>query len=253
MAKKISNEVLIILDRCVTDGQQLRLPGQKLDRPLYVAVNKVLEAAGGKWNKKLGAHLFPHDAANAMEQIVLTGEVRDIRQELQQFFTPTALAARVVDMADIHYGHDVMEPSAGGGALAFAADMKAKTITCVELDEALYARLASHKGMAWEVRHADFLETKIQPVFDRVVMNPPFSKFADIKHVLHAVKFLRPDGRLVSIMSSGTIEREAKIAREFRDFVARVGGSFEMLPDDSFRESGTSVSTCVVTIPYTED
>lgn len=36
---------------------------------------------------------------------------------------------------------------------------------------------------------------------------------------------------------------------EFRKFVTDNGGEIEMLPEESFKESGTMVSACVVTIP----
>jgi 16S rRNA G1207 methylase RsmC len=40
-------------------------------------------------------------------------------------------------------------------------------------------------------------------------MNPPFARQADIHHVNHALKFLKPDGLLVSVMSAGvTLPRQ---------------------------------------------
>lgn len=74
---RIENDVLTVLARAQTDGNALRLVGQ-LDRKLYERVNKVLEAAGGKWNRKAKAHLYEGGAAEAMEQIILTGEARAV-------------------------------------------------------------------------------------------------------------------------------------------------------------------------------
>ena len=53
----ISNEVLAVLSNAAMDGKNLKLTGQ-LDRALYVATNKVLELAGGKWNRKAQGHIF---------------------------------------------------------------------------------------------------------------------------------------------------------------------------------------------------
>ncbi len=36
-------------------------------------------------------------------------------------------------------------------------------------------------------------------------MNPPFSRQQDIRHVMHAAKFLKPGGRLVAVMGASAI------------------------------------------------
>ncbi|ENU9769765.1 hypothetical protein ACE2DQ_004255 [Salmonella enterica] len=69
---QISTEVLNVLSRCRAEGNILFLADQ-LDRSIYVKTNKVLEAAGGKWNRKEQAHIFTADAAERIEQIILTG------------------------------------------------------------------------------------------------------------------------------------------------------------------------------------
>ncbi|WMA00162.1 hypothetical protein [Enterobacter hormaechei] len=57
---QISTEVLNVLSRCRAEGNFLFLADQ-LDRSIYVKTNKVLEAAGGKWNRKEQAHIFTAD------------------------------------------------------------------------------------------------------------------------------------------------------------------------------------------------
>lgn len=47
---RVENEVPTVLSRAATQGNALTLFGQ-LDRRLYDRTNKVLEAAGGKWNR----------------------------------------------------------------------------------------------------------------------------------------------------------------------------------------------------------
>jgi type I restriction-modification system DNA methylase subunit len=83
-----------------------------------------------------------------------------------------------------------------------------------------------------------------------VLMNPPFDKKrSDIHHVLHALKFLKPGGRLVAIMPSGVTFREDALTRDFRGIVEARGGHIEELPDRSFKQSGTMVNTVLVVIP----
>lgn len=102
------------------------------------------------------------------------------------------------------------------------------------------------------VTKADFLLASPNPVYDRVMMNPPFAKQADIRHVLHALKFLRPDGLLVSVMSAGVTFRDNRLTQDFRDLVRSRGGDIEALPDGAFKASGTMVNTVIVTIPGIE-
>ena len=47
---RIDSNILGIIERAETEGGALRLTDQ-LDRNSYIAVNAVLEAAGGKWSK----------------------------------------------------------------------------------------------------------------------------------------------------------------------------------------------------------
>ena len=80
-------------------------------------------------------------------------------------------------------------------------------------------------------------------------MNPPFAGKADVHHVMHALGFLRPGGRLVAIMAASAGFREDKLTASLRATVDERGGTMTALPDDSFKESGTGVHTVLVTIP----
>ena len=95
----------------------------------------------------------------------------------------------------------------------------------------------------------DFLAQSPDAIYDRVVMNPPFAKQADIKHILHALKFLKSDGLLVSVMAAGVLFRDNRLTTDFRDLINERGGNIEELPDGAFKESGTMVRTVIVTIP----
>jgi predicted RNA methylase len=247
---KVDNSVLNVLSNALMDGPRLVLTGT-LDRALYVQTNKVLEAAGGKWDKKAKAHLFSVPAADAMEQILQTGEVtliRTIQQDFGYFPSPRAVVSRLLALADIDAGMRVLEPSAGKGAIAYACAQQGATVDCYELLEANFAALAGD-GRLGSVQRADFLSIEPAQVYDRVVMNPPFAKQSDIQHVTHALKFLKPGGLLVSVMSSGVSFRDNKLTQDFRDLLRERGGDIEALPDGAFSESGTSVRTVIVTIP----
>ena len=242
---QIAQDVLKVLDSATIDGALLTLNGN-LDRKLYVETNKVLEAAGGKWNKKAKAHVFDGDAIDAIEPIILTGEYRVAKQDFGQFDTPEALAEQVVALAEIQAGMLVLEPSAGIGSIARAAALAGGIVTAVEIDAKRAGHLAGIPGVTGH--NHDFLQSTPNRHFDRVVMNPPFAKQDDIRHVLHAFRFLRPGGRLVSIMSNSVMFRDNKLTTDFREFVTAHGGTMKALPEGSFKSSGTGVNTCIVTI-----
>ena len=240
----IDNEVLVTLGRATVTGNQLVLTGQ-LDRNLYTRTNKVLEAAGGKWNRKEKAHVFDSDAAERIEQLMLTGSIVIPKDDFQFFPTPPDVASRVHDLADIGANMRVLEPSAGRAALVTGL----KGLALVDCIEKMPANAQYLRDLGWlnSVQEADFLEVSPSPIYDRALMNPPFSRQADIKHVLHALKFLKPGCRLVSIMGAGVRFHQNRLATEFRELIER-SGTIEDLPDGAFKPSGTMVRTVLVSI-----
>lgn len=239
---QIDNETLAELAELSITGSQVVIARQ-LDRPLYDKVNKVLVAAGGKWNRSAKAHLFTGDPAELLESIVLTGEYRNEQQDFGVFYTPASLAARAADALKIRPGMSVLEPSAGMGALAEAARARTAQVTCIDM-LTKHAVMLEKLGFGFVL--GDFLLCDPQdfPPFDRVLMNPPFAKQADAQHVLHALKFLKPYGRLVAIMSAAVTFRDTPWYRQVRELAS----SIEPLPPGSFKESGTSVNAVLVVI-----
>ena len=246
---KISNDVLDVLSNATTSGNALSLSGQ-LERGLYQRANKVIEAAGGKWNRKAQCHLFDGDAADAMDQIILTGEVTVI-QDFGYFPTPAVIVEQLIDLAELIPGMHVLEPSAGQGAIAVKALRVGARVDCVELlpenVRALTGAIAS-AGVNATVEMLDFLTIPPVQCYDRVIMNPPFARQADIHHVNHAMKFLKPDGILVSVMSAGVMFRTNRLTVDFKNMVDAHDGEIIPLPEGSFKESGTMVNTVIVKI-----
>lgn len=251
-SRKIANDVLAVLSGALCAGNQLILTGT-LDRKLYVKANEVLEAAGGKWNRKLKSHVFDGDAYEAIDAVIVTGEIvtkKTLQQEFGYFPTPSDVVAKLLDLAEIKPGMKCLEPSAGKGAIAKRLKDMGCTPICCELltdnaNELIYALGISG------VLVGDFLE--LDPAkfidFDRIIMNPPFAMQADIKHVTHALKFLKRGGILVAVMSSGVTFRQDKRTREFSDLINSFS-EFELqaLPEGSFKESGTGVNTVTLKV-----
>lgn len=244
---RVEDDVLAVLSRAETNGNALVLTGQ-LDRRMYERTNKVLEAAGGKWNRKARAHIFDDEAANRVDQIILSGEVEVPKDEFNFFPSPPSVVARLMELAGVQRGMRVLEPSAGKGAIAYACADAGATVDCYELMEANFVALAGDARLG-AVRHMDFLTQAPEASYERVVMNPPFAKQADIKHVLHALRFLKPGGLLVSVMAASVAFRDNKMTQDFRDLIRERGGDIEALPEGAFKASGTMVRSVIVTIP----
>lgn len=244
---KISNDVLAVLSAAEVRGNELFLRGQ-LDRKMYQNVNKVLEAAGGKWSRVKKAHVFEQEACTRIDQIILSGEVDIPKDDFDYFPTPSIIVDRLIALADVSSGMRVLEPSAGQGSIAYPLIEFGAVVDCIELMEANAKKLVCD-SKANKVLNRDFLLTEPDPVYDRIVMNPPFSKQADIKHVLHALDFLKDGGVLVSVMSAGVLFRKDKLTKDFCDLVYDRGGIFEELPAGAFKSSGTMVKTIIAVIP----
>lgn len=146
----------------------------------------------------------------------------------------------------------VLEPSAGQGAIAKAAHSAAADVM-IDMYELMPANNDILHGLNLRLsgigKPTDFLTVDPDPVYDRVVMNPPFGRQADIKHVSHALKFLKPVGLLVSVMASSVTFRSNKLTTDFRQLIEVRGGHIEELPEGAFKSSGTMVNTVIVVIP----
>lgn len=246
-SRQIEPDVLNVLAAADCASNTLKLVGQ-LDRKIYTRTNEVLEALGGKWNKKAKAHLFDGDAADLVDEAMLTGTFTKTKQDFGFFETPSVIVQQLITGAYVKPGMEVLEPSAGHGAIADAVRAMGAMPTCCELQDKNVFVLAEKQHV---VRPGDFLKwdpTLIGERFDAVVMNPPFARRADIHHITHAAKFLKPGGTLAAVASASVMFRDDSLAKAFRDFVRAHFGMIVALPDGSFKESGTMVNTVLVTL-----
>lgn len=201
------------------------------------------------------------DAFMAMRETLRTGGVQSVSAP-ELFPTPPDLAARIVREAQLFDGARVLEPSAGTGRLieAWLACDRTGSLVAVELVPALADRLHDRytfercgAGRHVETVCADFVGRDLAiGTFDAVIMNPPFSDFADMAHVRRAFSYLGDGGRLVAVMSSGVTFRSDRRTVEFRRWVDELGGVIEALPANTFASSGTGVNTVLLTLTRPE-
>jgi hypothetical protein len=77
--------------------------------------------------------------------------------------------------------------------------------------------------------------------FERIVMNPPFNKGQDLKHIAHAVThWLRPGGELVAVMLPHTND---DISAALGDADDLCSWTTEDIDAGAFKASGTNIRT----------
>ena len=246
---KISDAALAILRSSTVDANSLTLPPGQLDRKLYMEVNEAITAIGGKWNRKAGKHLFDNDPREEFGDILGTGTVVNKKQVFQSFYTPREVIQRMAQEANIRdCSALILEPNCGDGRImdylvegghlrgAFDAyDIDPNAVKTVRV-----------KG--YLVEEKDFLTVTPVEKYDYILMNPPFTKNQDISHVLHAFRFLKRGGRLVSITSPSWTFGTQKKQVAFRDFLEELGAKIIELDSGAFKESGTTIETRMIVI-----
>jgi len=172
-----------------------------------------------------------------------------VGRSIEGFFpTPPSVVRLVMERAEMVPGQRVLEPSAGTGNLADAAKAAGGLVEVAEVSPTMREILAE-KG--YPLVGADTLE--LRGSYDRVVMNPPFERGQDIEHVRHAYDAqLAPGGRLVAIVSRGSLQRSDAKARGFQAWLGERGALVEDLPEGAFAakesERKTGVATSLITI-----
>jgi hypothetical protein len=157
-----------------------------------------------------------------------------VSKDLQYYPTPAAVVERVLDDIYIREGERVLEPSCGCGRFLDALRAKRAVAVGIEVDP---GRAAQARAKGHRVLQANFLETVPTGDYDHVVMNPPFYGQHYAKHVNHALKFLKPGGKLTAILPATARYDHGLLEGRWQD-----------LPVGSFSESGTNINTTVLTM-----
>jgi hypothetical protein len=225
--------------------------------PDWPTLKHVMLLLGATWKtggkrkggtKRKGAFVFPEDM-DPEETLWLArerGEIFDPKL-VGTFLTPDALADYAASKLDLAPNMRVLEPSAGRGSIAKAV-LRACPEVLVECVELLDVHHQALRSLGLPIIGTDFLALRPEDhtMFDACGMNPPFNRGAECHHVLHAARFVRPGGKLVSIVSPGMTYRKTA---PYMDLAAwlQAHGTIEELPDGSFAESGTNIRTVLIT------
>lgn len=152
------------------------------------------------------------------------------------FPTPPELARKLVDTARIHGSHRVLEPSAGTGRILDA--LPPCEVVAVEIVKTLCSNLYQRYPHV-SLKCGDFLERTDLGTFDRIVMNPPFHRGEDVRHIQHAFTMLADNGLLVALCYDGVAQNK---------HLKPIAATWEPLPAGSFRSEGTSANVVMLTL-----
>lgn len=157
----------------------------------------------------------------------------------QLFQTPSELARRLVAVVNALPGMRILEPSAGLGRILDA--LPPGDVVAVESAPQIAAELFRQNRDGVTLVQRDFLSCTVGEfgIFDRVVMNPPFHMRADIRHILHAKKFLKHGGSLAALCLN---------TRQRAEALRPMAATWEELPEGLFAKEGTRVSCVMITI-----
>lgn len=190
-----------------------------------------------------------------------------------QYFTPRPLVELMVDLAQVRGSDRVLDPTCGSGSFLVAALCRGADVDGIEVDPDLAAlarlNLALHGANPRAVRTDDFFRAEPDAAYDVILANPPFSVVIDAPEALAgsvlaagrsrigsdilflevAMRWLRPGGRLVTVLPFGVLANASSAPlRSFVDAVA-VREAVVSLPEGVFRPfGGTPTRACVVSL-----
>jgi 2-polyprenyl-3-methyl-5-hydroxy-6-metoxy-1,4-benzoquinol methylase len=161
-----------------------------------------------------------------------------VSKDLAYYPTPAKVVESIIAHAYIRTDDRVLEPSCGCGRILDALAKRGNPVLGIEVDPGR-AAIARAKGHA--VVAGNFLDMPPTADFDRVLMNPPFCSRHYLKHVQHALRFLKPGGVLISILPATAWYDHGEVQKLGRC-------EWQDLPVASFADSGTNVPTGYITM-----
>lgn len=237
-----------ILGECSIKGNVVKLPDRQLPRNEFVGVKKALEGIGGKWTGgKVAGFVFQSDPTDLLFKIV-GGEKINLKKDFQFFATPPDLADELVQIAEIDKSHNILEPSAGQGAIVEAINRRlpGKVVNCYELMES--NRVVLERIPTVALIGDDFFTPTIRR-FDRIIANPPFTKNQDIDHIRRMYDRLADDGIIVSVASAHWVLSMNKKEVAFKKWLnEEVNAIVRDVPPGTFKASGTNVEARIIKI-----
>lgn len=265
-SKKLSNNLIEALKKAevvfnaTKDRYEVEIP--QLDRQDYDSFKKILEEIHGAWNCSAQAHVFDRNPTAMLNKVIEIGCFPQ-RKPHEAFFTPREVTEKMINWCDFYYNAELLphwrylEPQAGQGFILDVLRAKypgiEKVFDTCEIDP-FNRSVLERKG--YRVVAENFLNANLDPVYNWIVMNPPFNgKAGDyIDHINEAFRLLVPKGRLTAIVPTiPFLTSRVKRVEDFRNKVFTYG-DHENLAPDAFKSSGTNTACTVIRmIKYSDE
>jgi hypothetical protein len=219
----------------------------RFNKDQYSAVKQIMQKAGGLYKKN--CFVFKEDALTVYNRII-NGEDFNLKKKFNFFATPDSLADYLVKLSNIKKGYKILEPSAGQGAIVNAIVREYPSIYVDVCESMEINQDVLENNSNTHFICPDFLNIPEQyfEYYDTIIANPPFSKNQDIDHITKMYDCLKSGGRLVSIASKHWQTSENKKEKNFTKWLKDNEAEIIEIPAGSFKESGTSVATCIIVI-----
>ncbi|WP_297533061.1 LPD38 domain-containing protein [Thalassolituus sp.] len=175
------------------------------------------------------------------------------REGTDYFATPEPVGLKMVEMANIRPGEDVLEPSGGHGAIArwFPDYTKNKAIEpSADLASKLSLRFSG------DVMTGMFEDHHIVNKYDAIVMNPPYGHGGKTAadHVGKAGAHLRDGGRIVALIPTGPAADKQFDKLLSSDAMKDIYTVADIkMPSVTFERAGTKVSTRILVLEKQTD
>lgn len=184
---------------------------------------------------------------------------RENRLGVDYYATPEPLGFKMVQWLNLAEGEEVLEPSAGHGAIARYFPNNVRSLA-IEPSDALFTMLALNTGGVDKdnaaqaagknkfVQNGTFEDLKTVNKYDAIAMNPPFGKAGAtaIEHLTKAWQHLNNSGRIAIIVPTGAMD--AKMEKWLDEHKNAVVVGEIKLPSVTFQQAGTAVSTRLLLI-----
>jgi hypothetical protein len=140
----------------------------------------------------------------------------------------------------------VLEPTAGSGDLVKGVLEKYDAIVdCIELNEDRYNILVDQ---GFNALHANFLKVEPTKLYDFVIACPTYKDSADLVHIMHMYKFLKPNGRIISLTHPIWTVGDSFLQLHFRSWLSDKKYSMRMLTDLSYVENFKTQPSMIIDI-----
>lgn len=174
----------------------------------FTQLNTLFKRLDGKWDSSADVFRFTRNAEALVERILNLGtravnafHLYPSNDHVFNFMKEYTALSYVG--AGRKEPIKVLEPSIGLADLALRlrkfADDEGRQFDIKGYDiDPLNVMLCEENG--FDVDCTDFLDVQPEPIYDLVIMNPPFDKSLFIEHIRHAHKFLTPTGELIAVI-----------------------------------------------------